>query len=109
MSGSLKGIDPALEWTGGEGDDYPRLFTLNYAKILGFEPTHDPDHDHEGETGAWGTNSLHAFGGPEVLPELDRLDLVQAGGWGGPKGAQLLRQAQFQPDLIPVNYQNRHK
>jgi len=109
VSGSFKGIDPPLEGAGGKGDDYPRLFTLNYAEILGFEPAHDPNHDHIGKAGPWGPDPLHAFGGPEVLPELDRLDLVQAGGWGGPKGAQLLRQAQFQPDLIPVNYQNRHK
>ena len=109
MSGSLEGINPSLEGSGGKGDDYPRLFTLNNAKILGFEPTHDPDHDHIGKTGARSPDPLQAFSGPKVLPEFEGLDLIQAGGWGGPKGAQLLRQAQFQPDLIPVNYQNRHK
>ena len=109
MSPSFQGVDPPLVGPGGKGDDYPRLFTLNYAEILGFEPAHDPNHDHIGKAGAWGPDPLHALGGPQVLSELDRLDLVQAGGWGGPKGAQLLKQAHFQPDLIPVNYQNRHK
>jgi len=109
VSPRFQGVDPPLEGPGGKGDDYPRLFTLNYAEILGFEPAHDPNHDHKGKAGAWGPDPLHALGGPQVLSELDRLDLVQAGGWGGPKGAQLLKQAQLQPDLIPVNYQNRHK
>ena len=109
MSGSFKGIDPALEWTGGKGDDNPRFFTLNYAKILGFEPTHDPDHDHEGETGAWGTNPLHRFCGPHVVPEFQGLDLADCGRWGGPKSSQLFKRAQFQPDLIPINHQNSHE
>lgn len=109
MSGSFKGIDPPLEGAGGKGDDNPRFFTLNYAEILGFEPAHDPDHDHVGEAGTWGSDPLHAFGGPEVLPELDRLNLVEAGPWGWPKGSQLLKQAHLQPDFIAIYYQNRHK
>ena len=85
MSGTFKGIDPSLEGAGGKGDDYPRFFTLNNAKILGFEPTHDPDHDHIRKTGAWRPNPLHAFGGPKVVPELDGFDLIQAGGGGRPE------------------------
>ena len=76
MSGSFKGIDPPLEGSGGKGDDYPRLFALNYAEILGFEPAHDPDHDHIGKTSAWGTDSLHRFGGPKALLEFEGLDLI---------------------------------
>ena len=109
MSRSLKGIDPSLVGPGGEGDDYPRFFTLNYTEILGFEPAHDPNHDHVGEAGTWGSDPLHAFGGPEVLPELDRLNLVEAGPRGWPKGSQLLKQAHLQPDFIAIYYQNRHK
>lgn len=109
MSRSLEGVNPSLEGSGGEGDDYPRFFTLNYAEILGFEPAHDPDHDHVGEAGSWGSDPLHAFGGPEVLPELDRLNLVEAGPRGWPKGSQLLKQAHLQPDFIAIYYQNRHK
>ena len=93
MSRSLEGVNPSLEGSGGESDDYPRFFTLNYAEILGFEPAHDPNHDHIGEAGARGSDPLHAFGGPEVVPELDRLDLVEAGPRGRPKGPQLLKQA----------------
>ena len=109
MSRSLKGVNPPSEGSGGESDDYPRFFTLNYAEILGFEPAHDPDHDHVGEAGTWGSDPLHAFGGPEVLPELDRLNLVEAGPRGWPKGSQLLKQAHLQPDFIAIYYQNRHK
>ena len=76
MSKSLEGIDPPLKGTGGESDDYPRLFTLNYAEILGFEPAHDPNHDHIRKAGAWSSDPLHALGTPEVVAELDRLDLV---------------------------------
>jgi hypothetical protein len=82
VSRSLKGVDPSLVGPRGEGDDHPRLFTLNYAEILGFEPAHDPDHDHVGETRPRGSDPLEAFGGPKVVPELDRLDLVQTGSWG---------------------------
>ncbi len=76
MSGSLEGVNPALIGSGGEGDDYPRLSTLNDAKILGFEPTHDPNHDYQWDAGAWGPDPLQGFGGPEVLPELHRFDLI---------------------------------
>ncbi len=76
MKGSLEGLDPPLKGPGGEGDDYPRFFTLDYAKILGFEPAHDPNHDHIGKASAWSPDPLQAFGAPEVIPELDRLDLV---------------------------------
>ena len=76
MSGSLEGVNPPLEGTRGKGDDYTRFFTLNYAKILGFEPAHDPNHDHIGKASAWSPDPLQAFGAPEVIPELDRLDLV---------------------------------
>ena len=76
MSGSLEGINPPLEGPRGESDDYPRLFTLNYAEILGFEPAHDPNHDHVGKAGAWSPDPLHALAAPEVVSKLDRLDLV---------------------------------
>ena len=109
MSGSFEGINPPLVGSGGKSDDYPRFFTLNYAEILGFEPAHDPNHDHVGEAGAWGSDPLHALGAPEVVPELDRLDLVQTGPRGRPKGPQLLKQAHLQPDFIAIYYQNRHK
>lgn len=79
MSRSLKGVDPSLVGPGGEGDDYPRFFTLNYTEILGFEPAHDPDHDHKGETRPRGPKALQAFGGPEVVAKLDGLDLIQVG------------------------------
>lgn len=46
VSRSLEGIDPALIGPGGKGDDYTRFSTLNDAKILGFEPAHDPNHDY---------------------------------------------------------------
>lgn len=71
MSRSLKGVDPSLVGPGGEGDHYPRLFTLNYAEILGFEPAHDPDHDHVGETRPRSSKALQAFGAPKVVFELD--------------------------------------
>jgi len=109
VSGSLEGVNPALEGSGGKGDDYPRLFTLNYAKILGFEPTHDPDHDHIRETGARSPDPLHAFSGPKVLPEFEGLDLVDCGRRGGPKGTQLFKWAQFQGDLVPINHQISHE
>ncbi len=64
MSRSLKGVDPSLVGPGGEGDDYPRFFTLNYAEILGFEPAHDPDHDHIGETRPRSSDPLEALGAP---------------------------------------------
>lgn len=64
MSGSFEGIDPPLEGSGGKSDDYPRLFTLNYAEILGFEPAHDPDHDHIGETRPRSSDPLEALGAP---------------------------------------------
>ena len=76
MSGSFKGIDPPLEWSGGKSDDYPWLFTLNYAEILGFAPAHDPNHDHIRKAGARGTDSLHGFGGPKALLEFEGLDLI---------------------------------
>ena len=109
MSGSLEGVNPPLEGTRGKGDDYPRLFTLNDAEILGFEPAHDPNHDHIRETRPWGPDPLHALGRPEVISELDRLDLVQAGGWGGPKGTEQLKWAQPEPNFISIYYQNSHK
>jgi hypothetical protein len=40
---------------------------------------------------------------------LDRLDLVQTGLWGRPKGPQLLEQAHLEPDFIAIYYQNCHK
>ena len=52
VSGSFKGIDPALVRTGGKGDDHTQLFTLNYAEILGFEAPHDSNHDEIREAGA---------------------------------------------------------
>lgn len=76
MSRSLEGVDPALIGPGGKGDDHPRFSTLNYAEILGFEPAHDPNHDYQGDAGAWGSDPLQGFGAPKVLPELDRLDLI---------------------------------
>ena len=76
MSGSFKGIDPPLEGSGGKGDDYPRLFALNHAEILGFQPAYDPDHDHKGKAGAWGADSLHGFGGPKAVLEIEGLDLI---------------------------------
>jgi hypothetical protein len=109
VSGSFKGVDPPLEGSGGKGDDYPGLFTLNYAKILGFEPAHDTDHEYEGEAGAWGTNPLHRLSGPHAVLEFQGSDLADCGRWGGPKSTQLLKGAQFQPDLIPINHQNSHE
>jgi len=109
VSGSFKGIDPPLEGSGGKGDDYPRLFTLNYAKILGFQPAHDPDHDHKGETRAWSAKPLHRLSAPHVFPEFEGLDLVDCGHRGGPKGTQLFKWTQFQPDLVPINHQISHE
>lgn len=79
MSPCFEGVDPPLEWPGGKGDDYPRLFTLNYAEILGFKPAHDPNHDYIRKTGARSPDPLHAFSGPKVLPKFEGLDLIQAG------------------------------
>lgn len=96
MSGSLERVDPPLEGSRGKGDNYPRLFTLNYAEILGFEPAHDPNHDHIGETRPRGSQALQALSAPEVVSELNRLDLVEAGCRGWPKGPQPLERAHRQ-------------
>lgn len=109
MSGSFEGVDPSLEGSRGKGDDYPWLFTLNYAEILGFEPAHDANHGHIGETRPRGSQALQALGAPKVVPELDRLDLVEAGCWGWPKGSQPLEGAHRQAEPIPIYYQNRHE
>jgi hypothetical protein len=47
------GIDPALVWAGRKSDDYARFFSLYYAEILGFQLSHNPNHDDIGETRSW--------------------------------------------------------
>ena len=90
VSRSFEGIDPPLERARGECDDYPWLFTLNYAEILTFKPAHDPDHGYKWDTGARGADSLKHLGRPEVVSEFNRLDLAEQGFWGWPKCGQLL-------------------
>lgn len=108
MSRSFKGVDPPLERTGREGKYYPRFFTLDDAKILGFEPAHDPDHRHKGDSSAWSSDPLEYLGCPEVIDELDGLDLAEQGFWGGPQGGYLLQGGQLEPDFLPLYNQNRH-
>ena len=109
VSGSFKGIDPSLEGSGGKGDDYPRFFTLNNAEILGFEPAHDPNHQHKGDSGAWGSDPLKDLGGPEVIGKFDGFNLAELGFWGWPEGCRLLEGGQLEPELLTFYYQNRHR
>jgi hypothetical protein len=97
-----------LEIPRRKADDYPRLFTLNNAKILGFEPAHDPNQDHIRNSGAWGTNPLKYLGGPQIFYKFDGFDLTDKGLWGRPAGGHLFQGAQLQPELCAIRYQNRH-
>lgn len=108
MSPSLEGVDPALKWPLGKGDDDPGFSTLNDAKILGFEPAHDPNHRHIGQAGAWSSHTAQNLAGPEVVDKLDGFNGAELGLRGGPKCAQLLPKAQFEAELLAFYYQNRH-
>jgi hypothetical protein len=109
VSGSIEGIDPALEWARGKVDDYPWFFTLNYAEILGFEPAHDPDHHHKGDAGAWGSDPLKHLGSPEIIGKFNGLHLAEQGFRGWPEGGYLLKGGQLEPNFCSVYYQNRHR
>jgi hypothetical protein len=104
-----KGVDPSFKGALGKGDDYTRFFTLNNAEILGFEPAHDPNHEHKGDSGAWGSDPLKDLGGPEVIGKFDGFNLAELGFWGWPEGCRLLEGGQLEPELLTFYYQNRHR
>ena len=97
VSGSFEGIDPSLEIPRGKSDDYPRLFTLNNAKILVFAPAHNPYEHHIWKGGAWGSNPLKHLGGPKVFDVFDGFNLAEQGFGSWPAGSQLFQGAQLQP------------
>ena len=76
MSRALEGIDPSLVLTGGKSDDYPGFSTLNYAEILISPAPHDPNQDHIGHPGAWSADPSKDILAPELVNELNGLDLV---------------------------------
>ena len=76
MSGSFEGVDPPLVLPGGKSDDYPGLFTLNYAEILKSLSSHDPNQDHIGHGGAWGSDSPQNLFTPEGVNKLNGLDFI---------------------------------
>jgi len=82
-----------LEIPRRKADDYPRLFTLNNAKILGFEPAHDPNQDHIGKSCAWGPHPLKHLGGPQIFNKFDGFDLTDKGIWRWSAGGHLFQGA----------------
>ena len=103
------GINPPLKGPLRKGDDYPRLFTLNYAEILKFEPAHDPNHHHKGDAGAWGSDPLEHGGSPEIVGKFNGLHLANQGFWGWPEGGHLFQRAQLETESFAFYYQNRHR
>jgi hypothetical protein len=65
------GINPALVWAGRKCDDYTRFFSLNYAEILGFQSSHNPDHDDKGETRTRCPDTLEQMAAPKIFSKFN--------------------------------------
>jgi len=87
VSRSLEGVNPALEGSGGKGDDYPRLFTLNNAKILESGASHDPNQDHIGNGRPRSPDPTQDILAPKGVNKLDGLNLVNPGHGRGHQGS----------------------
>jgi len=88
VSGSLEGINPSLEGSGRKGDDYPRLFTLNYAEIPESRASHDPNQDHIGNGGPRSPDPTQDILAPKGVNKLDGLNLVNSGHGRGHQSSQ---------------------